>query len=151
MATKFSDKAEPHYLRAVHYEDLGRIEDAIREYRMANRIKKDLIPARKRLGDLLMRLGRIEEAIQQYQKATEITSQKRKWKRILVPDEDKYSLPQVLQSLAKAYEKLGQHDQVVITWQRITQSPPIHPGDDGIIAWAHQQLEREGIYEDHEK
>lgn len=98
-----------------------------------------------------MRLGRIEEAIQQYQKATEITSQKRKWKRILVPDEDKYSLPQVLQSLAKAYEKLGQHDQVVITWQRITQSPPIHPGDDGIIAWAHQQLEREGIYEDHEK
>ncbi|MCL5013497.1 MAG: hypothetical protein M1493_05845 [Firmicutes bacterium] len=140
MATKFSDKAEPHYLRAVHYEEQGRIEDAIREYRMANRIKKDLIPARKRLGDLFIRIGRTEEAIQQYEKAVETTSQKRKWKRILVPEEDKYSLPQVLQSLARAYETLGYHDRLVETWTKIAHSSPLQPGDERIIVWAQSKL-----------
>ncbi len=143
MATKYSDKAEPHYLRAVHYEDEGRIEDAIREYRMANRIKKDLIPARKRFGDLLIRLGRVEDAVQQYQKATEITSQKRKWKRILVPDEDKYSLVQVLEALAEAYGLLGQPKEVEETWERLVQTAPLQPGDDEIIENARRHLNAE--------
>ncbi len=145
MATKFSDKAEPHYLRAVGYENQGRIDDAIREYRMANRIKKDLIPARKRLGDLFMRLGKIQEAIQQYEKAVDITSQKRKWKRILVPETDKFSLPQVLQSLADAYGSLGEREQVIKTWIKIAHAVPINPGDDRIIAGAQRKLKDEGI------
>jgi tetratricopeptide (TPR) repeat protein len=144
LATKFSDKAEPHYLRAVDYENQGRIDDAIREYRMANRIKKDLIPARKRLGDLFICLGRIQDAIQQYEKAIEITSQKRKWKRILVPDEDKYSLAQVLQALAGAYEALGYHDQLIKTWSKIAHTAPVQPGDDRIISWAQSKLKSEG-------
>ncbi|AUW93749.1 MAG: tetratricopeptide repeat protein [Sulfobacillus thermosulfidooxidans] len=140
MATKYSDKAEPHYLRAVQYEQSGRIDDAIREYRMANRIKKDLIPARKRLGDLFMRLGKTEEGIAQYLKATEITSQKRKWKRILVPDEDKYSLIQILQALAEAYQKTGHSDKALQTWKRIVETEPLQPGDDDIVLRAQRMV-----------
>jgi tetratricopeptide (TPR) repeat protein len=145
MATKYSDKSEPHYLRAVHYENEGRIEDAIREYRMANRIKKDLIPARKRLGDLFIRMGRVDEAVQQYQKATEITSQKRKWKRILVPDEDKYSLVQVLNALAYAYQCLDQPRRVEEVWERMVQTAPLQPGDGEIIEMARQHLKHEEV------
>ncbi len=142
MATKYSDKAEPHYMRAVRYEGEGRTLDAIREYRMANRIKKDLIPARKRLGDLLILLGKTDEAIAQYLKATEITSQKRKWHRTFVPDEDKYSLVQVLSALAEAYQVAGQPHEAVETWKRLVGTAPLQPGDQELITMAQEQLKR---------
>ncbi|CAB1128327.1 TPR_REGION domain-containing protein [Candidatus Hydrogenisulfobacillus filiaventi] len=131
--TKYSDKAEPHYLRGVKYEQEGRIGDAIREYRMANRIKDDLIPARKRLGDLFLAQGRIDDAIQQFQKAVSITSQKRKWKRTLVPDEDKYSLIQVLERLAEAYRRAGRQAEAEAAWDRLLATAPARPEDRVIL------------------
>ncbi len=141
MTTKFSDKAEPHYLRAVQYEQHDRIEDAIREFRMANRIKKDLIPARKRMGDLLVRLGRVEEAIQQYEKAVEITSQRRKWKRIYVPDEDKFSLIQILAVLADAYDIAGQTTKAEAVRQKLLATDPTHALDREIQAQVNRQID----------
>ncbi|RIV28123.1 tetratricopeptide repeat protein [Alicyclobacillaceae bacterium I2511] len=139
VGTKFSDKAEPHYLRAVQYEQHGRIEDAIREYRMANRIKKDLIPARKRMGDLLVHLGRLAEAIQQYEKAVEITSQKRKWNRIYVPEDDKFSLVQVLAALVAAYDKMGETAKANEMRQKLLGIAPTNETDVEIQARMHTQ------------
>ncbi|MCY0881344.1 MAG: hypothetical protein OWS74_05050 [Firmicutes bacterium] len=143
MSTKYSDKSEPHYLRAVEYEEAGRIADAIREYRMANRIKKDLIPARKRFGDLLLRLGRVDEAIQQYVKGTEITSQKRKWKRILVPDDEKYSLLQVLDALSHAYQVAGDSEHVRETQERILSIEPANDIEIEIVERAKNARDQE--------
>ena len=66
------DPSKWHYDRAVTFQQMGKPDDAIREYENAIQAKPRLFQARSNLGLLLVDKGRMDEAMHQFREALAI-------------------------------------------------------------------------------
>lgn len=97
VTKKSPDKSRPHYNLGKAYREQGRLDEAIKEYLTAIRIKPDHLLARNNLGVVYAELGMFNEAISQYLIAL-----------IIKPDDaDAHN------NLGSAYAELGRFDEAI--------------------------------------
>lgn len=63
---KSPGKARPHYNLAVEYDTAGKVQDAMREYLMALKIRPDYFDARNNMGLLYARAGLLDDASREF-------------------------------------------------------------------------------------
>ena len=96
---------------AESFQQAGKLDEAIKDYRLFLAQVPDVVPVRSNLGAALAAAGRYEEAIVEYKKALRLQP-----------------LPQVRLNLALAYYKAVQlneavHDAPVASFRRLGKSP----------------------------
>lgn len=66
MASKSPRKPSVHYDLGKLYKDVGRLDDAVREYKIAIRLKPDYAEAHTNLGNVYLEKGYFDQAIEEY-------------------------------------------------------------------------------------
>jgi len=66
VVKKSPDKIRPHYNLAEAYQEQGRLDDAVREYRTAINLRPDLVEPHFNLGLVYRKQGRFDDAVREY-------------------------------------------------------------------------------------
>ena len=148
------DYAEAHNNLGAAFAEQGKIQEAIGQYAEALRIKPDFAEAHYNLGLTFAKQGKIQEAMDQYQEALRVnpnsaeacnnlawflatakTPRLRDGRKALELSLKAYRLvggenPQVLETLAAAYARVGAFDHAVKLQERVLESPQYSKDND---------------------
>lgn len=103
-----SDRYEDHYNLGVFNQSKGNIDDAIRNYVDALRIKPDLAQARSNLATIYYGQGKVTEALKEYKEALKIT-----------PD-----LIETYCNMGNAYCDLGEFGKAILCYRAFVEQAP---------------------------
>jgi len=110
VVKKSPDKIRPHYNLGLAYQEQGRHDDAVREYRTAINLRPDLFSPHFNLGLVYRAQGRLDDAVREYQVAMKIR-----------PDS-----ANVHTNLGVAYDKQGRFDDAIKEYQTAINLEPGH-------------------------
>lgn len=130
---KSPNKARPHHNLGLAYQEYGRFDDAINEYRTAISLKSDHEVAHHNLGYIYDEQGRLEEALREYTAALTIK-----------PDYVEAHI-----NIANVYMKLGMVDEAIRHYQTAVR---LDGGNEGThynlgVAYELRGLKREALAE----
>lgn len=108
---KMPNSSRAHNGIGIVYDKLGRIDDAVLEFRVALSIKKDYPDAHYNLGNAYAKLGRMDDALWEYREALR-----------LKPDD-----PDAHYNLGNAYDKLGRLNDAVLEYREALRLKPDDP------------------------
>ena len=106
---KSPNKARPHNNLADSYEKLGRLDDALKEYKLiVEKIDPNYMRAYYGMGNVYLKKGKPEEAIRYYRKALKM--------------HPKFAL--AYNNLGIAYDNLGRYDDAIAAYKKAIKFDP---------------------------
>ncbi|HEX9021304.1 MAG TPA: tetratricopeptide repeat protein, partial [Nitrospirota bacterium] len=129
-AEKSPGKARPHYNAANVYVDEGRLEDAVREYQAALRLKPDYAEAHSNLGIAYGKQGRVEEAVREFRIALDIG--------LKGPKANK-----AYNNLGVAYATQGRYEEAILRFQQALRLDPANAEAHKNLGLAYSRLGRQ--------
>jgi tetratricopeptide (TPR) repeat protein len=126
VVKKSPHKARPHYNLGAAYQEQGRLDDAVKEYKMAINLEPDFVKAHHNMGLAYERQGRLDDSIKEYQTAIK-----------LKPD-----YPIIHSNLGVAYQKQGRLDDAIKEFQTAINLAPDYADAHNNLGAAYQEQGR---------
>lgn len=133
-ARKVPQNSRPYYndLGNILYKQ-GKLEEAVKQYQIAIKLRPDFIEAYNNLGNVLLEMGRVEESATQYRTALKLR-----------PD-----ITDIRINLANLYLSMGQLDEATIELKTASELRPEDPAihNDLAAVYARRNKHKEAVRE----